>query len=225
MAQKDAAQKAGREQQILQSPLKRTWTAYDLLTVEPVAKKKSQKRKSKVTEETMQENSEGDRRKRKRTVTMLEDITRKLQNVLVSTESDTTLNEPGIVDSDTADVPKHDILHPKNVLETYIKDIQGAVKKLKVSLWSKTLKPMEAGEGKRHLRVVPREVIQRLERCKTEVIQACEAAATDIGVMPACLEPGSALWDDGSTFKGPKYNKKVRAILTKALRFLRTIKT
>ncbi|KAJ1141721.1 hypothetical protein NDU88_008049 [Pleurodeles waltl] len=124
------------------------------LKVEPIAKKKSQKRKSKATgegpfakkgkplrnktAETTQENSEGDRRKRKR----------------------------------------------KNVLETYIKDIQGAVKKLKPLLHSKSLKPRHVGEGKRPLRVVPREVIQRLERCRTEVIQACEAAATDIGVKP-----------------------------------------
>ncbi|KAJ1099111.1 hypothetical protein NDU88_004215 [Pleurodeles waltl] len=151
------------------------------LKVEPIAKKKSQKRKSKVTgegpsakkgkplrnktAETMQENSEGDRRKRKRTVTPLEDFTMKLQNVCVpaSVESNATLNAP----------------------ETYIKDIQGAAKKLKALLRSKLLKPRHVGEGKRPLRVVPREVIQRLEQCRTEVIQACEAAAMDIGVMPA----------------------------------------
>ncbi|KAJ1106858.1 hypothetical protein NDU88_004256 [Pleurodeles waltl] len=47
--------------------------------------------------ETTQENSEGDRLKRKRTVTPLEDITMKLQNVRVpaSVESDAALNEPG----------------------------------------------------------------------------------------------------------------------------------
>ncbi|KAJ1106914.1 hypothetical protein NDU88_004312 [Pleurodeles waltl] len=67
------------------------------LKVEPVTKKKSQKRKSMATAETTQENSEGDRRKRKQTVTPLEDVTMKLQNVRVpaSLESDTTLNEPG----------------------------------------------------------------------------------------------------------------------------------
>ncbi|KAJ1217940.1 hypothetical protein NDU88_005527 [Pleurodeles waltl] len=83
------------------------------LKVEPVTKKKSQKTKSKATgegpsankgkplrnktEETTQENFEGDRRKCKRTVTSLEDITMKLQNVRVpvSVESDTILNEPG----------------------------------------------------------------------------------------------------------------------------------
>ncbi|KAJ1192280.1 hypothetical protein NDU88_001591 [Pleurodeles waltl] len=66
------------------------------LKVEPFAKKKSQKRKSKATgegpfakkgkplrnrTETAQENSDGDWRKRKRTVTPLEDI-KKLQKCL-----------------------------------------------------------------------------------------------------------------------------------------------
>ncbi|KAJ1208670.1 hypothetical protein NDU88_004053 [Pleurodeles waltl] len=82
------------------------------LKVEPVVKKKNQKKKSKATgegpsakkgkplrnktEEMTQENSEGDRLKRKRTVTPLVDITMKLQNVRVpaSVESDTTLNQP-----------------------------------------------------------------------------------------------------------------------------------
>ncbi|KAJ1192844.1 hypothetical protein NDU88_002150 [Pleurodeles waltl] len=84
------------------------------LKVEPIAKKKGQKTKSKVLgegpsakkgtplrnkTETTQENSEGDRRKHEQTATPLKDITMKLQNVRVpaTVESDAALTEPGVV--------------------------------------------------------------------------------------------------------------------------------
>ncbi|KAJ1199670.1 hypothetical protein NDU88_003503, partial [Pleurodeles waltl] len=137
---------------------------------------------------TAQENSEEDRHKQERPPTLLKDITMKLQNVraLATVESDTPLNEPGT--SYSTNIVIRVMLTHRSLNTPTCSTVQPpsngseecALRSAKIHQQGHCNWKREAAP-----RVVPREVIQSLKLCCTKVFQACEAVATDIGVMLA----------------------------------------